>query len=298
MTSRVLPPEKPPAAPVDPVVVAKSRNGFTRRARPHLGTLVEIALPTDDSSAFDAAFAVFADIHRLMSFHDSASDLARLRKARPDSVTTVAPETAEVLACAIALHGQSNGLFDVTVGRRLVRSGFLPRDGLVHVNRFPGRMTDISFSGPCQVRQDRIALIDFGGIAKGYAVDRAVEVLRARGVTSGMVNAGGDLRIFGEIFQTVSLRRGDGRILELDNVRDLAIASSENKRNRRLRRGETRTPHIHPAGQAVLIDGLVSVAANRCMIADAMTKIAMIDRLLAERLLEPHDGRVLYCSHE
>lgn len=46
------------------------------------------------------------------------------------------------------------------------------------------------------------------------------------------------------------------------------------------------------------IDGLVSVAARSCMIADAMTKIAMTDSLLAERLLEPHDGRVLYCSHE
>lgn len=271
---------------------------MTRRARPLLGTLVEIALPTNEASAFDAGFAAIADIHRLMSFHDVASDLGRLRRARPGSVTIVAPETTEVLACAIALHHQSNGLFDITVGRKLVRSGFLPRDGLVHVNRFSGRMPDISITGPCRVHQERIALIDLGGIAKGYAVDRAVEALQARGVPSGMVNAGGDLRIFGGLGQSVLLRRGDGRILELANVRDLAIASSENRLNRRQRQGDTRTPHIGPAGEAVKIDGLVSVAARSCMIADAMTKIAMTDSLLAERLLEPHDGRVLYCSHE
>lgn len=46
-----------------------------------------------------------------------------------------------------------------------------------------------------------------------------------------------------------------------------------------------------------MIDGLVSVAAGSCMIADAMTKIAMSDVPLADRLLEPHGGRVLYCDH-
>lgn len=159
-------------------------------------------------------------------------------------------------------------------------------------------MTDIRFAGPCAIRQERIALIDLGGIAKGYAVDRAVEVLLEHGVSSGMVNAGGDLRVFGELRQTVHLRRGDGRTLELADVSNLAIASSENCSNRRMRQGETKTPHIGPAGEAVKIGGLVSVAADSCMIADAMTKIAMTDRALADRLLEHRGGQVLYCSHD
>lgn len=277
---------------------ADTRDPLTRRARPWLGTLVEIALPTDEAAGFEVAFDAIARVHRLMSFHEASSDLARLRKTRPGDVATIAPETAEVLSCALDLHIRSDGLFDVTVGRRLVRCGFLPHEGLVHLNRFPGRMSDISFAGPCEVLQERIALIDFGGIAKGYAVDRAVEALIDHGVPAGIVNAGGDLRVFGDLCQTILLRRGDGRSLELGDVRNLAIASSENRHTRRQWQGETRTPHIGRTGHAVTINGLVSVAADSCMIADAMTKVAMTDHTLADRLLEPHGGRVLYCNHD
>lgn len=259
---------------------------------------MEIALPTDETAAFEVAFDAIAHVHRLMSFHEPTSDLARLRKVRPGDVVTIARETAEVLSCAMELHGRSEGLFDVTVGRRLVRCGFLPREGLVHLNRFAGRMSDISFAGPCAVLQERIALIDLGGIAKGYAVDRAVEALVDHGVPSGIVNAGGDLRVFGDLSQAIVLRRGDGRTLELGEVRDLAIASSENRYTRRKWQGKIRTPHIGQTGHAVTINGLVSVAADSCMIADAMTKVAMTDPVLADRLLEPHGGRVLYCNHD
>lgn len=282
----------------EPVISPEPQGGLTRRARPLLGTLVEIALPTNKPAAFEAGFAAIARVHQLMSFHEEGSDLGILRRARPGHVTTIAPETAQVMTCALELHRLSGGLFDMTVGRKLVRCGFLPHEGLVHLNRFPGRMSDISFVGPCLVRQERVALIDLGGIAKGYAVDHAVQALLNHGMPSGLVNAGGDLRIFGDLCQTVFLRRGDGQILELGDVHDLAIASSENRLNRRKRHGETRTPHVGPSGRAVMIDGLVSVAADSCMIADAMTKIAMTDHALADRLLEPHGGRVLYCDRD
>ncbi len=258
--------------------------------------MVEIAIPADDPAAFEAGYAAIARVHRLMSFHDGDSDLARLRRARPGTVTSVDQETAQVLRYALELHGHSGDLFDVTVGRKLVRSGFLPRKQLIHLSRFPGGIGDISFTGPCEVRQERIPLIDLGGIAKGFAVDRAVAALQAFGVGHGIVNAGGDLRVFGEHGQSVYLRRGDGRILQLDDVRELAIASSENSLSRHQRGGETLTPHVGPAGQAIVIDGLVSVAADSCMVADAMTKVAMSDIALADGLLAPHGGRVLY-SH-
>jgi thiamine biosynthesis lipoprotein len=51
--------------------------------------------------------------------------------------------------------------------------------------------------------------LDLGGIAKGYAIDRAIEALRAAGCVSGLVNAGGDLRVYGRS-EAVLLRRADG----------------------------------------------------------------------------------------
>jgi thiamine biosynthesis lipoprotein len=228
-----------------------------------------------------------------MSFHDEGSDLARLRRAPAGSITKVDPATATVLRFAMQLYEQSGGLFDVTVGRKLVRSGFLPKPEVGHLNRFCGSADDINFVGPCEIHQNKPSLIDLGGIAKGFAVDQAVEALVTAGVSGGIVNAGGDLRIFGDFAQTVVLRCGDGRGIEIAGLSDIAIASSENSHQRRRIGGMPLTPHIGPSGEALVINTLVSVAAESCMVADAMTKVAMIDPDLADRLLLPHSGKVL-----
>src|SRR3546814_8701202 len=57
---------------------------LVRRARPMLGTIVEIALASDDENAFEQAFGAIARIHALMSFHEGDSDLARIRRAMPE----------------------------------------------------------------------------------------------------------------------------------------------------------------------------------------------------------------------
>lgn len=273
--------------------VQPDADGLYRRARPFLGTLVEIGLDRADEEVFEAGYAAISHIHSLMSFHEADSDLARLRQARPGSITQVSAETFEVLQTAIRIHAESGGLFDVTVGRKLVRFGYLPREGLVHLNRFGGTMHDIHLLDGNRIGQDRLPLIDLGGIAKGYAVDCAVTALIASGVSGGIVNAGGDLRVFGDCRLTVTLRGGNGRFMTLEGVRETAIASSENRHTRRRRWGSTVSPHIGPEGVPVVVDGLVTVAADRCMLADAVTKIAMIDQDVAERLLAPHNGRVL-----
>jgi thiamine biosynthesis lipoprotein len=258
-----------------------------------LGTIVEICLPSTDAAAFELAFAAITRVHKLMSFHDEGSDLARLRRAKPGSVTKVDPATARVLRYALELYEVSGGIFNIVVGRQLVRHGFLPRLHVGHLGRYCGAPTDISFVGPCEIRQNRMALIDLGGVAKGFAVDQAVEALVTAGVSGGIVNAGGDLRIFGDFAQTVVLRRGDGRGIEIAGLSEIAIASSENSRQRRRIGGMPLTPHIGPSGEALVINTLVSVAADSCMVADAMTKVAMIDPDLADRLLLPHSGSVL-----
>ena len=68
--------------------------------------------------------------------------------------------------------------------------------------------------------------IDLGGIAKGYAVDRAVETLMAHGCCAGLVNAGGDLRVFGEREEAVLLREPDTSFRRLA-LRNAALAVSD-----------------------------------------------------------------------
>lgn len=263
------------------------------RCQPWLGTLVEITVPAGHSGMISAAFDIVGHIHRRMSFHEQDSDLARLRTADAGEVVPVDRETISVLRMATAFHGATDGLFDVAIGRALVRGRYLPRAGLAHLARFPGTTADIEILDDTHVRCRRRMLIDLGGIAKGHAVDRAVETLIAAGVKTGLVNAGGDLRMFGEQDWDIQLRDADGVVRQALRARACAIASSANFLSRRKVRGQAYAPHIGRHGHPVLADYRVSVVAERCIVADAMTKVAMVEPHLAVDILSMHNGYVL-----
>src|SRR5437660_7414174 len=101
-----------------------------KRARPLLGTFVEIAASgaesTDLEAAVEAAFAAVARVHRLMSFHDPESDVSRLNREAKAGVVAVDPWTFEVLAIAQDLHRRSGGAFEIAVAPMLQDLGLLP----------------------------------------------------------------------------------------------------------------------------------------------------------------------------
>lgn len=265
---------------------------FTR-CRPFLGTLVEISVPEAAAGAVDGAFAAIAHVHARMSFHAGDSDLAALRQSRTGMTVEVAPETVEVLRVALGLYRDSNGLFDVTIGRELVRSGFLPRPEGPIPSCHPGTSADIEIVDDRRVRCHEAMLIDLGGIAKGFAVDRAVAALQTAGVVEGLVNAGGDLRMFGNREWDVQLRDGDGAVRTRIALTDCAIASSANFGNRRRRFGRLHTPHIGAGRAPVAVPGRVSVIADSCMIADALTKVAMAAPETAHEMIMLYGGHIL-----
>lgn len=263
------------------------------RCRPLLGTFVEISVPEGQELAAERAFAAITHVHRRMSFHEQNSDLAKLREATPGTVVEVDEETVAVLRTAIALFRETSGLFDVGVGRNLVSNGFLPRDGLSRLDHYCGTVADIEIVDDRHVRSHRSLLIDLGGIAKGYAVDRATEVMLEHGVSEALVNAGGDLRAFGEKDWPVSLRDADGEIRFMVPVRNCAMASSSNLGNRRRIRGREVSPHVGYSRNSVLADSRVTVIASTCIIADALTKVALADDGLAKQIAHRFDARLL-----
>ncbi|HZX28958.1 MAG TPA: FAD:protein FMN transferase, partial [Telluria sp.] len=102
-----------------------------RRARPLLGTLVDVTVASapahiDVDGAIEAAFAAVALTHRLMSFHDSGSDVARLNRAAPGAVVAVDAHTWNVLALAQRMFDTSGGVFNAACAPRLVEWDCLP----------------------------------------------------------------------------------------------------------------------------------------------------------------------------
>lgn len=263
------------------------------RLRPLLGTFVEITVPQLATSAVDDAFAAISEVDQLMSFHSEASDLAKLRRAQAGVAVEISSKTVEVMRIALNLYRQTNGLFDVTVGQELVDSGILPRPPSARASTVCGSSAEIEIIDANHICCHRPQLIDLGGIAKGYAVDQAIAVLQSAGVPAALVNAGGDLRIYGARQWEIWLRDGDGSLREKLMLSNCAIASSANLKTRRRHFFRTYTPHIGHCRKSILYDGRITVETEHCVIADAMTKIAMADHDLACRLLAKFGGRIM-----
>ena len=259
--------------------------------RPLLGTYVEIGFrPAPGTEhAVDAAFAAIAEIDRRLSFHDPSSELSRLNSCR-GAYQPLSPIALQVLHLARAMTAASGGLFNCTLGGLLVRCGVLP-DHDRRESLDSGTADDIRIErrGARLLRDVKITL---DGIAKGYAVDRAVAALRRGGVPAGWVNAGGDLRAFGDLTLPVQRREVDGAIRPLGGLQDAAIASSAVCTPR-----AARTPGIIVGGEDQRpAPGVWSVLARQAWRADALTKVAalapaqsrpMLVGRLGGRLLDP-----------
>jgi len=264
-------------------------NTEVRRCRPLLGTFVEIsASGLDDSrlqEAVDGAFAVVERIHRLMSVHDPGSELSLLNLQAASRARPVSRDTFTVLRRAETLAAASHGAFDPTVAPTLARWGLLPawldRDN-------PGGWRDVWLLPGYKVRFRRPLALDLGGIAKGFAVDLAIQTLRLAGVTAAVVNAGGDLRVFGPQPSTIHLRhptRPQAFVgtVPLDHA---ALATSSPCFTERQWRGRRVSHLVNPLrGQPITGSVSVTVRAPECWLADALAKVVLNAPRRARHLL-------------
>ena len=269
-----------------------------RRCRPMLGTFVEISARESASQTIEQAFSAMSRIHRLMSFHSADSDLARMRTAAWGKPVSVAPETIALLKLCQALWRTTEGLFDVAVGASLVADGFLPSCPSFPASKLDGTTADLEVRSDGSVICHRPMLIDLGGIAKGYAVDRACDVLLAEGTKDILINAGGDLRTAAGPPVEIVIRDQRGRAVDQVLLNNGALASSDNSRSRRrLWTGRLLSPHRDRVRRAVASRSVITVLSPTCAMADALTKVAMVDSKLANRIAGADGGMVVSGSN-
>ena len=206
-----------------------------------LGTLVEIkAWGRKADAAVTAAFQEIARIERLMGRH-GRGELARVNGEAHGKPIPVSEELFALLEAAEEYRGLTLGAFDITLGKLIDLWGFSdeqkPRrppeqaeiEALLHDRwlRLDEEKRTIEL-GPN-------AELDLGGIAKGYAVDRAIAVLKEHGVEAALVDAGGDIRVLGGRPSFLHRRpfriaiqhpRAADKILGVVELTDKAIATS------------------------------------------------------------------------
>jgi thiamine biosynthesis lipoprotein len=246
------------------------------RARPLLGTTVAIRVEGLSESrahaAIDTAFAVIARVHDRMNFHSGDSDVARLNRAEPGARVPVAVETHAVLTLAQRIARISGGAFDPTVASDLVREGRIPAPAQARPPDPEARWYDIVVEDD-DVHLRRPLWLDLSGIAKGYAVDRAVALLGAFGAKAACVDAGGDLRLFGRP-QGIALRTGfpEGTVPVVHLEGGGLACSGGGPDPRPAADGQ----HRHGATRGATEAGrFTCVLAGTCAVADALTKVVL-----------------------
>ncbi|MBN8886147.1 MAG: FAD:protein FMN transferase [Rudaea sp.] len=271
-----------------------------QRARPWLGTLVEMRVDAADTAcaraAIEAAFAEVEAAHRRMSFHEPDSDLSRLHAALPGTAVDIDPRTLDVLRCALELAERSDGHFDPSIAGELVAQGFLPAPRSPFVPDRGANWRDVELIEAGRVRLHRPLWLDLGGIAKGYAVDRAIEQLLAHGADIALVNAGGDLRAAGAFEEIVHLRGADNSAVSgAVAIRDAALATSIGAATRRRSGNAWIGTHFDARDRrAVGLSAAASVIAPTCMLADALTKVVFAaPAALTRRVLDHYRAQAV-----
>jgi len=168
-----------------------------------MGCLYSIVAHGGDRDAIARTLEASLDevdrIDRLMSHYRVDSELSRINRDAARAPVTVDRELFDFIALSLRYSAESDGAFDITVGPLMKAWGFFRGGGRVPSGQELKRARQVTGfrhvilnarNQTIRFNRDGVEL-DLGGIAKGYAVDRAVEVLRREGVGSALVNACG-----------------------------------------------------------------------------------------------------------
>lgn len=257
-----------------------------------MGTPCEIQIfAVNDKQAQEAANKVIGDVNRLESLYsryrkDSFLSKINCYAAQGNSITVDA-ETAGLLNYAATCYQQSGGLFDITSGK--LRQAWCFDSGKIPTQSTLDKLLDkigwhrLDWNPPVLDFSILGMEIDFGGIVKEYAVDRAACLCSEAGIRHGIINLGGDIKIIGPQADgspwKVGIRhpRKSNAILQTLSLTQGALASSGDYERFILLDGVRYSHVLNPkTGWPVKYMSSVSVVGDFCVVAGSASTIAML----------------------
>jgi thiamine biosynthesis lipoprotein len=191
--------------------------------KPLFGKDVEIVIyGIDDELAKEVADKAYEEglrLSRIFNLYDEKSELSSLNRNR---IMRVSDELISLLNMASGLYDLTCGKYDVSLGKAILQR----KAGLAETARCSFK--DVIIEGNIVTLSNDDVMIDLGSIAKGFIVDKMVEILESEGVLSGLVDGRGDMRIFGERAEIIGIQhpRDKERLMAKINVKDCSIATS------------------------------------------------------------------------
>lgn len=177
-------------------------------SRTSLYTVVSMTVVTRDeqkaNQAIDAAFMELDRLGKLLNFYAEDSEISEINRNAGVKPVKVSADTLELVEKAVFTSEMTDGAFDATVGPVVklwdFRSGVVPDKNAIleALTRVGFRNIVIDKNASTVYLKSPGARIDLGGIMKGYAADKASQVLEKQGIASGIVTVGGEVRAFGK----------------------------------------------------------------------------------------------------
>lgn len=266
-----------------------------------MGTQFRIIFYAENDEIADEAkkkaFSKIDELNSLFSDYDPQSEVSKLHEhAKVNSLIKVSEDLYKLLSKAQDLSVKSDGAFDVTIGplsklwRRAIRRQEFPNAKLLAQKRGLVGFRYIKLLDDQQIVFLKSGMrLDFGGIAKGYAVDEVYKVLMNSGVRYALVDGGGD------IYAGAHPEHKNGwpviQGVETIYIKNQALASSGGTYKYLLHNGKTYCHIIDPrTGVGIAKIEPVFIRARSCMLADAFASIAAIEgQNKANRILSMFD---------
>lgn len=277
-----------------------------QRSQPLLGTFVTISVYSADEArahgAMNAAFDEFRQVDLLLSIHKTNSEAARINALAGMPEVRISKEMRFVLEKSLEIANRTEGAFDPTIGPLTQLWGFIWKEYRLPTKAELEAVLPLVNFRQVELRTNEAnevtvkflkkgMMLDFGGIGKGYAVDRAINKLREHAISNAMVKAGGDLRVMGRPpgkgaweVQIEDPKKRGGRIAI--QLREGALSTSGNYENYFEVNGR-RYSHIIDARSGMPVEGIASctVTATTCTESDAYATaffVLGVDKTLKE----------------
>jgi len=268
------------------------------RSRILLGTVVEVQIRDTDrkkaETSIEKAFNEIKRIDDLFSTYNEDSPVWKLNHNQ-DSLINVDPEIFRLMVLCDSIYNLTYGSFDVSLNKLLTTWGFngddpsLPADDKISRALLKSGWNNIKLLEDNSFKRYAGTELNFGAIAKGYAVDKAVNVLIKLGINSALVNAGGEVKTIGDDWVIGIQHPGNqNQTIEKINPGKMSVATSGDYEKYFELNGK-RYHHILNPKTGYPADSLISVTVlnKSCRIADALaTAVFVLEQAKGLRLIE------------
>jgi len=166
-----------------------------------MDTVIDLKIYSDNGVAvLDKAIN---EISRLEKLFDRGSENSDIYKINQNKSTKVSSDTVEIISKALTISQETNGAFDITLAPVIDLWGFYGNKFNVPSNdKLKSTLSNVGYKN-VQIKDDMISIpknasVDFGGIGKGYASDKVVELLKENGIKSAIISLGGNVYAIGK----------------------------------------------------------------------------------------------------